>query len=95
MTDTTAKTSFDRLADLVNESFPKLSCLRCGNDQFYLTDDPTLASLKEVRTLLGLATDDEGDSPGPVAILACRRCGYVEQHLTDVLQKADKPLPEG
>jgi predicted nucleic-acid-binding Zn-ribbon protein len=95
MTDTTAKTGFDRVADLVNESFPKLSCLRCRNDQFYLTDDPTYAGLKEVRTLLGLATGTDEDSPGPVAILVCRRCGYVEQHLTDVLQKADKPLPEG
>jgi predicted nucleic-acid-binding Zn-ribbon protein len=95
MTDTTAKTGFDRLADLVNESFPELSCLRCGNAQFYLTDDPAFARLEEVRRLLGLPTDSDQDSPGPVATLACTRCGYVEQHLTDALRKANKPLPKG
>jgi predicted nucleic-acid-binding Zn-ribbon protein len=93
MADGTGKDGFDRLADLVSASFPNLSCLRCGHDQFYLTDDPAAASLKEVRSLLGLAISGDDGAPGPVAILACRRCGYVEQHLTDVLQQAEKPLP--
>jgi len=93
MTDTNAKAGFDRLADLVNESFPKLSCLRCGHDQFFLTDDPAAASLKEVRQLLGMPTTTADAAIGAVATLVCRRCGLVEQHLTDVLQSAAKPLP--
>ncbi|KIZ44005.1 MULTISPECIES: hypothetical protein [Rhodopseudomonas] len=93
MTDTKAKAGFDRLADLINESFPKLSCLRCGHDQFFLTDDPAAASLKEVRLLLGMPSTQADDALGAVATLVCRRCGLVEQHLTDVLKDAVKPLP--
>ena len=93
MSDTAEPKAGDQLADLVNTSFPDLHCLRCGNDQFYVTDDPATASLKEVRLLLGMPT--VSDNPlGPVVTLACRRCGYIEQHLTDLLQEAEKPLPK-
>jgi len=95
MTDTTdTKGNGDRLAELVNTSFPELRCLRCGNDQFYVTDDPSAASLKEVRLLLGMPTVSD-DPLGPIVTLACRRCGHIEQHLTDLLQQAKKPLPKG
>ena len=92
MNDTTDKTrEFGTLADLVNASFPELRCLRCGNDQFYVTDDPAAAGVKEARRLLGLPEESE-NSLGPVVTLACRRCGHVEQHLTDLLQNAPKPI---
>jgi len=81
----------DRLVELVNTSFPNLRCLRCGNEQFYVTDDPAAAGLREVRRLLGLA-DEAPNSLRPVVTLACRRCGHVEQHLTDLLDKAKKPI---
>ncbi|MEA2793730.1 MAG: hypothetical protein QOI87_1110, partial [Bradyrhizobium sp.] len=45
MTDTTNTKGDDRLTRLVNTSFPDLRCLRCGSDQFYVTDDPATASL--------------------------------------------------
>ena len=94
MSDTAdPRTDFDKLTRLVNESFPELRCLRCGNDQFYVTDDPATASLKEVRLLLGMPTVS-ADALGPVVTLACRRCGHIEQHLTDLLQQAGKPLPK-
>ena len=95
MTDTiNDKGDVDRLAKLVNASFPDLRCLRCGSDQFYVTDDPSTASLKEVRLLLGMPTVSD-DALGAVVTLACRRCGHIEQHLTDLLQQAKKPLPKG
>jgi hypothetical protein len=92
MTDTTDTKDDGRLAELVNTSFPNLRCLRCGNDRFYVTDDPAVASLKEARQLLGIPTVP--DALGPVVILACRRCGHIEQHLTDLLQQAQKPVPK-
>jgi hypothetical protein len=94
MSDTTEpKSDFETLAQLVNTSFPDLYCLRCGNEQFFVTDDPATANLREVRLLLGMPTTSD-DGLGPVVTLACRRCGFVEQHLTDLLQKAQKPLPQ-
>jgi hypothetical protein len=93
MTDTTDTKNDGRLAELVNSSFPNLRCLRCGNDRFYVTDDPAAASLKEARHLLGIATVPE-NALGAVVTLACRRCGHIEQHLTDLLQQAQKPVPK-
>ena len=92
MNETIDKTpNAEKLAKLVNASFPALRCLRCGNEQFYVTDDPAASSVKEARRLLGLP-DEAAGSLGPVVTLACRRCGHVEQHLTDLLQKAQKPI---
>jgi len=98
MTDTTeppkTKDEFDALAKLVNTSFPDLRCLRCGSDQFYVTDDSAIVrGLEEVRLLLAMPTVSD-DALGPVVTLACRRCGHIEQHLTDLLKRADKPLPK-
>ena len=92
MTDTTDPADANGVVQLVNTSFPQLHCLRCGSDEFYVTDDPATASLKEVRLLLGMPTTSD-EPVGPVVTLACRRCGYIEQHLTDLLKKAQKPLP--
>jgi predicted nucleic-acid-binding Zn-ribbon protein len=94
MTDTLDTSAADRLAELVKKSFPDLRCLRCRNDKFYVTDDPATANLREVRTLLGMPAVS-GEPFGPVVTLACRRCGYIEQHLTDLLLEAPQPVPLG
>jgi predicted nucleic-acid-binding Zn-ribbon protein len=92
MNDSNNKTGeSDRLAKLVTDSFPNLVCLRCGSDQFYVTDDPAVAGIKEARRLLGLP-DEAQASFGPIVTLACRRCGYIEQHFSDILHNAKKPI---
>jgi ribosomal protein L37E len=93
MTDTTDPAKTDDVVKLVVASFPHLRCLRCGHDQFYVTDDPSAASMKEVRSLLGMPIASD-DPVGAVITLACRRCGHVEQHLTDLLKQANKPVPD-
>lgn len=84
---------FEELKELVNASFPDLRCLRCGNDGFYLTSDidalgtgtPNSYSRIALHSLLS-------DPENPVVTLACRRCGYLEHHMTGVLRAAEKPI---
>jgi hypothetical protein len=88
MTDTTdTSQKFEDLAGLVKASFPDLRCLRCGHDQFYLADQGIDGFL-----LLQSIVDDPLK---PVVTLACTRCGHLEQHLTGLLRKASKPIPQG
>jgi predicted nucleic-acid-binding Zn-ribbon protein len=93
MSDLTDDSSFQELKGLVNASFPELRCLRCGNEQFYLTSDidalgtgqPNSYSRISLHTLLR-------DPDNPVITLACTRCGFIEHHMTGVMKSAEKPI---
>jgi predicted nucleic-acid-binding Zn-ribbon protein len=94
MPDTSENESgFEELKGLVNASFPELRCLRCGNEQFFLTSDidalgtgkPGSLSKISLHTLLS-------DPENPVITLACTRCGYLEHHMTGIMRRAEKPI---
>jgi ribosomal protein L37E len=74
---------FDDLVGLVKESFPDIHCLRCGYTSFHILR-PTQQS-----SVLGEAAVEP--ILLPVVTLACRRCGHIEQHLSDKLQ--NRPIP--
>jgi predicted nucleic-acid-binding Zn-ribbon protein len=73
----------DDLAELFRESFPDVHCLRCGHGEFYI-----LPAIRQTFLM--------GESPAPrllpVITLACTRCGHIEQHLSDRLREASKPI---
>lgn len=85
--------TFEDLKGLVNASFPELRCLRCGNEQFYMTSDidalgtgtPNSYSRISLHSLLS-------DPENPVITLACTRCGYLEHHMTGIMRRAEKPI---
>jgi predicted nucleic-acid-binding Zn-ribbon protein len=71
------------LRELFRSSFPNVGCLRCGNGEFYIlpaTREGFWTELSSRPTFLNVVT------------LACTRCGHIERHLTDQLEKASKPI---
>ena len=84
---------FEELAALVKASFPNIRCLRCGYDKLYVVSESGGALPGYFSpSLFGSPLMDPNH---PILALACVRCGHVEQHLTGVLRKADKPVPMG
>ena len=73
----------DDLLRLFEKSFPDIHCLRCGYNSFYVLP----------ATRQSFMMGDPAISPAllPVITLACRRCGHIEQHLSDQLR--DRPIP--
>jgi hypothetical protein len=97
MTDTTQRQrDYNELAELVDASFPNLKCLRCGHDKFFLAADVDALSAggENRKSVLELqsALADPKHARNPVVTLACLRCGHIEQHLTGMLTKAEKPI---
>jgi predicted nucleic-acid-binding Zn-ribbon protein len=58
--------------------------LRCGNEEFYLLPATREGFWTELASRPHFLQ---------VTALACTRCGYIERHLTDTLEKAEKPIP--
>ena len=83
MDEPSSNSRVDALAELFKESFPDVHCLRCGHSEFYI--------LPAVRQTFMM-----GESPSPrllpVITLACTRCGHIEQHLSETLRSASKPI---
>lgn len=79
----------DELSELVKRSFPGLTCLRCGNEQFALFSGSS-AELPETNQLRYVELADEH----PVTTLICTRCGYIERHATSFLRWSEKPIVE-
>ncbi len=83
---------YDWLAGQVSTSFPDLKCLRCGHDKFYLDTSrskPKMRSLGDLASAIGSSHE-----PRYVGIV-CTKCGHVEQHVVDVIEKAAKPIKRG
>ncbi len=84
MTDAAEDAQTDALAELFKQSFTEHHCLRCGHGEFYI-----LPSERQTF-LMGQATPQPRLLP--VMTLACTRCGYIEQHLSEPLRSAAKPI---
>jgi predicted nucleic-acid-binding Zn-ribbon protein len=92
--------SCGELAELVDASFPNLKCLRCGYEKFFLASDVHALAAKGGQNKLSVLAlqsmlADPVHAQSPVVTLACQRCGHIEQHLTGMLTKAAKPIPNG
>ncbi len=74
----------DELAELFKESFPDIRCLRCGHSDFYI--------LPATRQTFMMGEHALSPKLLPVITLACTRCGRIEQHLSDQLRDAAKPI---
>ena len=72
------------LAELFKESFPDIHCLRCGHGDFYI--------LPSSRQTFMMGEAALSPTLLPVITLACTRCGHIEQHLSDPLREASKPI---
>jgi ribosomal protein L37E len=73
-----------KLGELFRQCFPKIGCLRCGNETFYVlpaTREGFWAPLASKPHFLDVVTR------------ACTRCGHIERHLTEQLEQAQKPIP--
>jgi hypothetical protein len=84
VTETSGNDEIEALAELFEQSFPGHRCLRCGHLDFFILPSERQAFLMgegapQPKTL-------------PVITLACARCGFIEQHLTDPLRVAVKPI---
>ena len=84
MSDQASTSKVDDLVKLFKKSFPDIGCLRCGHKTFFILP----------ATRQPFRTDDLASSPQslPVITLACTRCGHIEQHLSDTLEDASKPI---
>jgi hypothetical protein len=83
MSEEAASGEVDRLGELFRKSFPDVGCLRCGNEEFFIlpaTREGFWTQLASRPTFLQVVT------------LACTRCGYIERHLTEQLERASKPI---
>jgi len=90
---TNAPDEFDELAGLMKASFPDIRCLRCGHDKFYLFPEASNSIGADPRAVHNwLAEGPLTDKDYPVTTLACVRCGHIEQHLTGLLRRAEKPI---
>jgi Zn ribbon nucleic-acid-binding protein len=90
---TNAPDEFDELAGLMKASFPNIRCLRCGHDKFYLFPEAKdAAGPVQQDAHMWLAEGPLTDKDHPVTTLACVRCGHIEQHLTGLLRRAQKPI---
>ena len=91
MSETTKTAEYtQQIAGLLKASFPDIRCLRCGHDTLYIVSD-------EHSGLPGYVSPGLLDSPitntrYPFVTLACTRCGHVENFLTGVLERAEKPI---
>ncbi len=74
----------DSLAKLFRESFPDVRCLRCGHTEFFI--------LPAVRQSFMMGDPALKPTLLPVVTLACTRCGHIEQHLSERLEDASKPI---
>ena len=84
MNDTSVAGDMGHLGELFRTCFPKVGCLRCGNEEFYLlpaTREGFWTQLASRPHFL------------PVVTLACTRCGHIERHLAETLENAEKPIP--
>ena len=83
MSDEPDTGNVDYLGKLFRKSFPDVGCLRCGHDEFFIlpaTREEFWTQLASRPTFLQVVT------------LACTRCGHIERHLTEQLEKASKPI---
>ncbi|BBU60085.1 hypothetical protein MSC49_00200 [Methylosinus sp. C49] len=71
------------MAKAVDVAFPKLRCLRCGSESFYLIASRIFEAAQ--RPSLGAFNGDAVD-------LVCQRCGMIERHLWKILRDAAKPI---
>ena len=72
------------LAELFKKSFPDVRCLRCGHGDFFI--------LPASRQTFMMGEPALRPKLLPVITLACTRCGHIEQHLSEPLQDAAKPI---
>jgi hypothetical protein len=84
VTDASAGSEVQALGKLFETSFPGHRCLRCGNRNFYI--------LPSERQTFLMGEGAPRPKMLPVITLACMRCGFIEQHLTEPLREADKPI---
>jgi hypothetical protein len=91
---------------LLDEAFPDLKCLRCGNDAFALTYDiesefGAAASRAIAAAATGLRGDEIENLENEVLrevldrafiTLVCERCGMIERHLRPTLERSEKPI---
>ena len=84
MSDQQGSPQVDTLAELFKESFPDVHCLRCGCGDFYI--------LPATRQTFMVGDPAIAPTLLPVMTLACARCGHIEQHLSDQLRDAAKPI---
>ena len=90
MTQTKPPEYVDQIAGLVKASFPDIRCLRCGHGELYVVSD-------ELSGLPGHVSPQLLESPltnrqHPFLTLACTRCGHVENFLTGIMERAQKPI---
>jgi Zn ribbon nucleic-acid-binding protein len=84
MSEQPQEAKIDELAELFKESFPNVHCLRCGHGDFYI--------LPAARQTFMMSEPALSPKLLPVITLACTRCGHIEQHLSDQLRDAAKPI---
>lgn len=72
------------MAKAVDVAFPKLKCLRCGSESFYL--------IGPSRFFKATQHPSFGEFDGEVVDLVCQRCGMIERHLWKILRDAAKPI---
>ena len=99
-------TKGEAIAKLLDEAFPDVRCLRCGNDSFALTYDlETEFTTAAKRSLLAAAAElrveeiDELEGEmlreimdAAFITLVCERCGMIERHLRPTLERSDRPI---
>ncbi len=93
MGDDDGSAAFEELKRLVDEAFPDLRCLRCGNESFLLASDvdalgtgkPDRGSVLKLQAVLA-------NPHTPVLTLACTRCGFIEHHIVGAMARASKPI---
>jgi predicted nucleic-acid-binding Zn-ribbon protein len=84
---------FEELKRLVDEAFPNLRCLRCGNESFLLASDVDALGTGRPDRSSVLKLQAQLESPRtPVLTLACTRCGFIEHHVVGALARAPKPI---
>ncbi|MGD1038363.1 MAG: hypothetical protein ABR878_14535 [Roseiarcus sp.] len=83
MSEEASAEDVDDLVGLFKKSFPDIHCLRCGYQSFYI--------LPATRQTFMMGDPALSPTLLPVITLACRRCGHIEQHLSE--QLSDKPIP--
>ncbi len=84
MIEAAGSAQIDDLVKLFKESFPDVHCLRCGHDGFYI--------LPAIQQAFLVADPAISTTLLPVITLACTRCGHIEQHLSQALRGARKPI---
>lgn len=90
MSETTKLNYVEHIAGLVKASFPDIRCLRCGHDELYVISDELSGLPGYVSSqILGSAITNQKH---PFVALACARCGHVENFLTGIMERAEKPI---